>query len=676
RYTGQSDIVVGTPTANRTRPELEGLLGFFVNMLALRTDLSGDPSFRTLLSRVREVASGAYAHQEMPFEKLVEALHPERDPSRSPFFQVLFAIQSDLSDGVAQVDGLSLKLLEKHNGSAKFDLTLFLTERPQGMEGAVEYNSDLFEPSSIERLVNHFQMLLRGVVSSPDHPISTLPLLSEPEVKQVLEAWNNTRTPYPTEHCVHELFEEQSARFPQKNALTSERESLTYKALNERANQLAHYLQQLGVGPEVPVALFMERSPEMVMATLAILKAGGYYVPLDPSYPEERLQWMLSDTRAPVLLTQQRFQSAVPAGAAQRVYLDLIEEPLAALPTEIPMSGTRPDNAAYVMYTSGSTGRPKGIIITHRNIIRLVRSTNFIELGPEDRVTHLSNSSFDASTFEIWGALLNGAELVVINRETLLSAQVFEDKIRAHAISTVLITTALFNQFAQERPSLFETVGTVMFGGEAADPHALRRILHARPPQRLLNVYGPTESTTFSSTHHVREVPEKTTTIPIGHPIANTTQYVLDSFLQPVPIGVSGELYIGGDGLARGYLHRPELTAERFVPDPFSHEPGARLYRTGDLGRYRADGAIEYLGRLDHQVKIRGFRIELGEIEARLGQHPSAQEVIVLAREDGTTGKRLVAYVVPAPLTPLTGQELRLFLQAQLPAYMVPSAFV
>lgn len=689
RYNGQEDILVGSPIANRTRSELEGLIGFFVNTLVLRTDLAGNPTFRDLLKRVQQVALGAYTHEELPFEKLVEELQPERNMSHTPLFQVLFGLQSDPTTAV-EMAGLTMRFQEIDSRTAKCDITLNLTERPDALVGYLEYNSDLFDDATMTRLIRHFETILHGVVDDPSRRLADMPLLTDEERHEMLIGWNATRTAYPADQCVHTLFEAQAARHPDRLAVVFAEQQLTYGALNARANQLAHYLRSLGIGPESFVAICIERSADLLVGILAILKAGGTYVPLDPTYPGERLTYMLEDTQAPVLLTQERLRAELPSQRARVVCIDTDWEAIAQQSSENPPNQTAPDNLAYVMYTSGSTGNPKGIGIPHIAINRLVFHTNYIALQLDDRIAQAANASFDAATFEFWGALLHGALLVGITKDVALSPREFAAQLGEQGITTLFLTTALFNQLAREVPGAFASLRHVMFGGEAVDPRWVREVLEKGAPARLLHVYGPTESTTYATWHLVREVAATATTIPIGSALSNTTTYVLDRYMQPVPVGVPGELYIGGDGLARGYHQRPALTAERFVPHPFSDQAGVRLYKTGDLVRCLPDGAIEFLGRSDHQVKIRGFRIELGEIEATLINHPTVREAAVLAREDTPGERRLVAYVVLRQEPPASNQEpqasaesavlniqaLRAFLQERLPDYMVPAAFI
>ncbi|HEY6186814.1 MAG TPA: amino acid adenylation domain-containing protein, partial [Pyrinomonadaceae bacterium] len=497
------------------------------------------------------------------------------------------------------------------------------------------------------------------------------------ERRQLLLEWNSTQSAYPRHSCIHQLFAEQAARTPDAIALQFGAEQMSYGELNGRANQLGRYLRRLGVGPEEVVGISMERSMEMVVGLLGILKAGGGYVPLDGSYPVQRQAEMIADGRVKVVVTK----GGVSEGLREKIEREVrIEEEWEGIGEEEREgeveSGAGSGNVAYVIYTSGSTGRSKGVSVTHQSVIRLVCNTNYVTLSPSDVIAQVSNSSFDAATFEIWGALLHGARLVGIDRDVSLSTKDFAAQIREHGINTMFLTTSLFNQMASEEPTAFASVRNLLIGGEAADPSSIRDVLRHGPPERLLNVYGPTESTTFTSWHLVEQVAEDATTVPIGCPLSNTSIFLLDGSMQPVPVGVAGELYIGGDGLARGYLYRPELTAETFVPHPYSAEPGQRLYKTGDLARYLPDGNIEFIGRNDAQVKVRGFRIELGEIEATLGSHASVQDAVVLARDEGRGDKRLVAYVATGEAQPLTPGELRRHLKEKLPEYMMPSAFV
>ena len=652
RYSNQEDIVVGAPIANRNRAEIEGLIGFFVNTLVLRSNLSskesptGNPSFTTLLAHVKETCLQAFAHQDLPFDKLVEELHPERYTTHQPLFQVIFQLLH-ISRFDLKLPGLTIRPFPFTNNTAKFDLNLTFIEQQGALSGSLEYSSDLFDAATIERMVGHFQTLLQGIVANPQQPIDTLPMLTESEQQQLLVEWNNTQTDYPNDQCIHRLFEKQVEQNPNAVSICFENKELTYRELNQQANRLAHDLRTLGIATETLVGVCMERSPEMIVALLGILKAGATYVPMDPGYPRERLDFMFRDSDIPLLLTQEEFLSRLPAYQGRLVLLNSFEDQLASeYADNWDEDQTTADNLAYVMYTSGSTGMPKGICVTHRAINRLIFNTNYVRIASTDRIAHTSNVSFDAATFEMWGALLHGARLTIIPKEVALSPAEFAAALRHHQVSILFITTALFNQVVREQPHAFATLNYVLFGGEAVDPHWVRTVLKIAPPKNLVHVYGPTENTTFSTYFPVRDVPEQATTVPIGRPISNTQLYLLDHHLQPVAIGVAGEIYLGGDGLARGYLNRPELTNEKFVTHTLPFSPHAsRLYKTGDLARSLPDGNIEFLGRVDHQVKLRGFRIELGEIEAALKTHTMIKDAVVTIREDQPGEKSLTAYL-------------------------------
>ncbi|HEY7350647.1 MAG TPA: amino acid adenylation domain-containing protein [Ktedonobacterales bacterium] len=668
RYTGQEDIVVGSPIANRNRSEVQELIGYLVTMLVLRTDLSGDPGFRELLKRVRKMALEAYAHHELPFEKLVEALHPERSLSHSPLFQVVIADQNAAPTAV-EAAGLSLSSLDVEISMSKFDLTLYIWEEAGSLVGSLEYNIDLFEAATIERMAGHFQTLLQDIAANPDQPLSRLPLLTEAERSQLLVAWNATQAAYPENECVHQLFEAQAQRTPEGVALVYEKEQLTYQALNQRANQLAHYLQKLGVGPDVRVGLYMERSLEMVVGLLGILKAGGTYIPLDPAFPQERLAFMLEDAQVMALVTQQRLTTQLPAGAAKIVRLDADAALLKQQSSLNPVSQANPENLAYVIYTSGSTGKPKGVQIPHRAVVNFLLSMRQQPgLTANDRLLAITTLSFDIAGLELFLPLIVGARVIIASRETTVNGAALAE-LMARSGATVMQATPVTWRLLLAAGWQGSPYLKILCGGEAFPPELAAQLLPRAGS--VWNMYGPTETTIWSTLSLVQSADD----LSIGRPIANTEIYVLDAHLNPTPIGVPGELYIGGDGLARGYLNRPELTAERFIPHPFSARPDARLYRTGDLARYRADGQIDHLGRVDFQVKIRGFRIELGEIETTLVQHPAVRQAVVLAREDTPGDKRLVAYVVAHQQQEIKANELRSFLREYLPDYMIPAAF-
>ena len=668
RYSGQKDIVVGSPIAGRTHQQTEGLIGFFVNMLALRTDLSGEPSFRELLSRVKEVTLGAYAHQELPFEKLVAELQPERDLSRPPIFQVVLALQN-LPHESLDLAGITWRRTGAEHKTAQFDLSLHVAETAAGMAAFFEYATDLFDRATIERMVEHFQRLLTGIVVDPQCRISALPLLSEREQQELLHEWNDTAVMYPQERGLHELFSEQAARTPKAIALVYEGQQLSYAQLEARSNQLAHHLIGLGVGPEVIVGLCVHRSIEMVVGMLGILKAGGAYLPLDPEYPPQRLTYMLQDAGVSVVLTQASLRERLGL-AGMAVCLDNDRALFEQQPSTAPSSRVCAQNLAYVMYTSGSTGQPKAVSVSHRNVVRLVIGSNYIQISAQDVFLQLAPPVFDAATFEIWGALLWGAQLVLY-AEPQVDLQQLSRVIEERQVSVLWLTAGLFQQMVDEYPQALSGLRYLLAGGDVLSVSHVRQVQQLGGC-RLINGYGPTEGTTFSVCYEVPPRLELPGTVPIGRPISNTRVYVLDEWLQPVPRGVVGELYIGGAGISRGYLGRAALTAQRFIADPFGS--GERLYRSGDLVRYGAEGTLEFIGRADQQVKIRGYRVELGEIEAALLEIPGVKQAVVLARQEQPGDKRLVAYVVGAHENDVA--VLRDQLKRQLPEHMVPAVYV
>ncbi|MCW6008653.1 amino acid adenylation domain-containing protein, partial [Micromonospora sp. CPCC 205371] len=675
RYCDTADVVVGAPVAGRNRAETEELIGFFVNTLVLRTDLSGDPTFSQLLGRVRRTALEAYAHQDLPFEQLVDALVTDRDRSRTPLFQVMFnyaAAQPGDGGGEAgdaaggPAGGLA----------AKFGLPVVVRGTAGGgLAGAIEYSAALFGDAMAARLADHLTVLLGAVAADPDRPLSTLPLLTARERERLLLDWNRTTTPSLATGGVHDLVAARAASHPDAVAVVFDGRALTYGALVARAGRLAGHLAAAGVGAgagaEPIVGLCLERGADMVTSMLAVWLAGGAYLPLDPEYPADRLAYMLADSGAKVLVTHRGLATDLSAGVETVIRLD---DPDVGAAFEAPAVPVRPDGLAYVMYTSGSTGRPKGIGVCHRDIAALVAPGDYIAIKPDDVIAQASTTSFDAATFEIWGALANGATLAGIDRDALLSPRRLSAEIGRQQVTVLFLTTALFNQVAAEHPTGLRGLRHLLFGGEAVDPASVRRILAQGPPGRLLHVYGPTETTTFATWYPVTSAAGGT--VPIGRPVTGMRAYVLDATLAPVPIGVPGELYVAGDGVARGYHGLPVRTAESFVADPF-HGDGSRMYRTGDRVRWNADGALEFLGRADDQVKVRGFRIEPGEIEAALTAHPSVHTALVTVYGDGDQA-RLAAYVVPADLAEgiPPASELRDHLRRSLPSFMVPAAFV
>jgi amino acid adenylation domain-containing protein len=639
RYTNQEDIVVGTPIANRTRTETEGLIGFFVNTLVMRTDLSGNPDFRELVRRVRDTSLEAYDHQDLPFEKVVEELQPERSLSYAPLFQVLFALQNAPTSDF-KLPGLEFESFAFERKTSKFDLSLYASEDAGRVTFSFEYNTDLFDPTTIERMAGHLETLLSEIVADPDQSIADLPLLTVRERQQILTEWNDTNIDYPPQ-CVHRLFEEQVERTPAAVALVFEDRQLTYSELNRKANQLARHLQRLGAGPESLVGVFLDRSPELVIALLGILKAGAAYLPLDTIYPRERLSLMLGDAQPPVLLTQQRLVEELPQSEAAIIAVDRDWDLIAKESDENLPGLATTENLAYVIYTSGSTGKPKGVQITHRALVNFLSSMQRQPgVSMDDVVLSVTTLSFDIAGLEIYLPLIVGARVVLASREVATDGRRLAEALSVSRATTMQATPATWRLLIEAGWTGNERLN-IFCGGEALSPELAHQLLGRGAA--VWNLYGPTETTIWST---LAQVQSKGRTVHIGRPIANTQTFILDRHLRMVPALVAGELYIGGDGLARGYLHQPGLTAERFVPDPFSSRPGARLYKTGDLARYLADGNIEVIGRTDHQVKVRGYRIELGEIEATLSAHPLVGQSVVMAAEVAPGEQRLVAYFV------------------------------
>ena len=669
RYTDQTIITVGSPIAERPTVEVGNLIGLFVNAVVIRVDLSGDPPAGDALARVRDAALSAFAHRQTPFERLVDAVQPGRDLSRNPLFQVAFAFEPCPGES----SGLTTKWVGQpaSTHSAKFDLTMIVVQEPNGYALRVEYCADLFDAASVCRLIAHYHRLLESVACSPETRLSDLPLLGESELNRLLVEWNGTDRQYRSNATLHGLFREHAERAPDAVAVIHEDNHLTYGEGDRRSDLLARHFRRLGVATEAPVGVTLDRSLEMVIAILGILKAGGAYLPIDPAVPEERRSFLLADSRAAALITTRAIGS--PAGFEGPVVF--VSELKETGDSSLALSSTPPalaENLACVIYTSGSTGTPKGVAITHRGVCRMISDKANVAIGPSDRLSQMSPFAFDASTFEIWGALLNGAHLVILGREVILSTTALRAHIALHEFSVMFVTTALFHEMARLDPAMWASVSTVLVGGETADPSAFRRVLEFGRPAALVHMYGPAEAVTFASRFMVTCVPDDARSIPIGRPVANLRLYVVDRNLSLTPAGVPGELCVAGDCFARGYLHRPDLTGERFVPDPFGTTPGGRMYRTGDRARHLSDGAIEFLGRMDNQVKLRGYRIEPGEIESVLLGHPSVAQAVVLVQD----GRRLTAYVASPSGSAAAAEELRTWLHTKLPDYMVPSAIV
>ncbi|NEP49755.1 MAG: amino acid adenylation domain-containing protein, partial [Moorea sp. SIO3C2] len=649
RYTGQEDILVGSPTSGRTESEFDSIVGYFVDLMVFRSDVSGHSSFRDFLAQVRQTVIGALEHQNYPFTLLIERLKVERDPSRSPLFQVSFALQKFLqaqeieqffgrTNPFINWGGMEVETVALDQYENQYDLTLEITETDSRLSGFFKYNTDLFDEQTIAQMASHLQTLLAGIVTHPEQRLESLPLLTQAEQHQLLVEWNQTTTHYPTDKCIHQLFEEQVEQTPDAIAVVFKEEKLSYQELNIRANQLARYLQSLGVSPEVLVGVCVERSLEMIVGLLGILKAGGVYVPLDPKYPQERLDYMFRDSQMSVLLTQQQLLTLLPQYEAKVVCLDRDWQKIVTENPKNVTSEVTAENLAYVIYTSGSTGKPKGVMVAHIGLHNLLKvQIQAFKVSSNSRVLQFASLSFDASIWEIVMALGSGASLYLESRENLLPGASLSKWLNEKKITHLTLPpSALAVMQKEELPSL----QTIVVAGEACPAEVISQWSQGR---QFVNAYGPTESTVCAT---MAECSPEYSVLPIGHPIANTQIYLLDNNLQPVPIGIPAEMYIGGIGLARGYLNRPDLTTQKFIPNPFSNKAEQRLYKTGDLARYLPDGNIEFLGRIDHQVKIRGFRIETAEIEAVLNQNPTVKQTVVVAREDKPGDKHLCAYIV------------------------------
>ncbi len=682
RYTREKDIVVGTPMAGRNQSETEALIGFFINTLALRTTVSGELSFRQLLKSVREVVLGAHEHQDFPFEKLVEELQPERSLSYSPIFQTMFALQNVRGGGGLELPGLKIVPVLRDALVAKFDLTLFMAENGGEIDGTFEYNTDLFDRATIRRMTAHLERLLEGIVANPDQPILELPFLSPEEEQQQITEWNQTATPFPSNACLHHLFEEQVERTPHATALRCGPVQLSYTELNQRANELAQHLISCGISSEALVAVCLPRSAEMVISLLAVLKAGGAYLPLDLSSPPRRLSAILTEAQPRLLLTVSEWRELLPAGTETSVLcLDGEWDDHEWSNTGAAVLDAPPvdaDNLAYVIYTSGSTGQPKGAMITHRGVVNyLTWCKSAYPLGEGSGAVVHSPIGFDLTVTSLYGPLVSGGCVQLIEEDEGVEglAKALEQPDQTYSL--IKLTPAHLDMLSQliSTDSRVQTRSMVI-GGEALYGNDVKSWQERAPEVRLINEYGPTETVVGCCVFEVEAQSDVTPVVPIGRPIANTRLYILNEEMTVPPAGAKGELYIGGEGVGRGYLSKPEVTAERFVPDPFSEDGGGRLYRTGDLARYRKDGAIEYLGRADSQVKVRGYRIELGEIEAVLKASELVQDAVVIQKGESREEQRLVAYLVPKANSELTIEAVRDYLKSELPAYMVPSAIM
>ena len=677
RYSNQEDFCIGSPTAHRLDSKVEDIVGFFINTLVLRSEVEPQIRFADLLKRVQSSCLAAYEHQSIPFENLIDHLDVERSLSYNPLFQVMFTLQNTGVEKTRE-QWLDIRVSKEPRTeyTAKFDLSLDISETEEGLACIWEYAVDLFDAVTIERMAGYFEVLLRGIVEKPRSTIESLPLLSEPERHQLLVEWNDTARDYPRDKCIHELFEEQAKKAPDAIAAVYEEDSMTYGQLNKRANQLAHYLIERGVKPDTLVGICMERSLAMLVGLLGILKAGGAYVPLDPSYPQERLEFMLEDAAIPVIVTQQQVKHDL--GLANKVNevicLDSDQNKIADASEHNLPPLSKPRHLAYVIYTSGSTGKPKGVMIEHQSLTNFLYAMKEVTaLNSCDKILAVTTLSFDIAALELYLPLIVGACIYLVSRETAANPELLAGKLCESKATLMQATPATWQMLFAGGWSPCREDFSILCGGEAMTQDLAQGLLSCT--QQVCNVYGPTETTIWSSSHAVDtgDIERAQGAISIGRPIANTQLYILDRHFEPTPIGVVGELYIGGDGLARGYLNRPELTAEKFIANPFGE---GRLYRTGDLARYLPDGSIEFLGRIDHQVKIRGFRIELGEIEAALNEHPMVREAIVLAREDQPDNPRLVAYVISQKSAELDFSQLRTYLKESLPEYMVPGIWV
>ncbi len=681
RYTGQDDIVVGSPIAGRNRSEIEGLIGFFVNTLVFRTKLTGNPTVAELLQQVRDTTLAAYEHQDLPFERLVEELHPERSLSHTPIFQVLFNYHNAPRTTLA-LPNLRVERLPVESDTAKFDLSLAVVDTDDGIRATFNYNVDLFNEETIARMAGHFATLLDGMVNNPQRPIHELPLLT-PAERQQIESWHGETAVFPPITSVQEIFEAQVEQTPENTAVSFEEQSYTYAELNQRANQLAHHLQKLGVKPDTRVGLFVDRSLEIMVGILGVIKAGGAYVPIDPIYPPDRIRFMLEDVGASILLIQAELAPELPdLGEIEIIALDADWPTIAENSTVNPPVCVEPSNLMYLLFTSGSTGQPKGVAVEHRNFVNYIQGLpQHLDLPAGLSYAMVTTFSADLGSTNVFGALCTGGQVHIISYERAADPPALADYFSRHPIDVMKLVPSHFEALqAFSGPEPFIPKHRLIFAGEACPWETITQVQAVRPDCIIQSYYGPTETTVSALNFHVpaRPLDVHTTAVPLGNPLPNVRAYILDAHKRFVPVGVPGELYIGGRGVSRGYLNRPELTEQRYLPDPWAQQPGATMYRTGDRARYLPDGNIEFLGRIDQQVKIRGYRVELGEIEAILAEDKTVQDVAVILREDTPGDKRLVAYVVPADgqVEEVNFTPLRDFLRERLPSYMVPTAFV
>jgi amino acid adenylation domain-containing protein len=676
RYSGQDDFAIGVPIAGRVRPELEGLIGFFVNTLVMRANVAEDPTFPQLLARVKNRALDAYAHQEMPFEKLVEVLAPRRDVHRNPLVQVCFAFQNAPRRDWNMPDLSVDRLHDMGAIGAKFDLDWAVNEGIGTLRGTVDFNTGLFDRVTIDRMVDQWLVLLRGIAADADRSITRFPLMDDTACDALVALGEGRRNAFDVSSLV-DVIDAAARTSPDAIAVTCGEQSVTYRVLHSHANRLSRHLQSLSVGPGDTVGVWIEPAIDLVVALLAVLKSGAAYLPFDPAEPSERLRFMLGDTHASLLLTNSSLLSRAPSIEIRVLCLDRDRQIWSRLPDTPPSRSPTGCERACVLYTSGSTGAPKGVAIRHEGILRLVHRPNYIDIAPDDVVAQVSNIAFDAATFEIWGALANGARLAIMPRDVLLAPVRLESALRTHGVTCMFVTTALFNRIAIERPAALRALRWVLFGGETSVPQHVRAVLESGPPQHLLHVYGPTEATTFAACHRVERV-EDALTVPVGVPIACTDLLVVDANGNLAPRGAIGEVLIGGTGVAEGYVGRPDITAERFIEHPLRRGSGERLYRTGDLARWRNDGTLEILGRNDDQIKLRGHRIEPGEVASALRRHPDVRACVVSARPQPSGERGLTAHVVLRSGAPYADApaKLRRFLAVRLPGHMVPASFV